>query len=206
MLTLLAIPAANLLTKVNAKHPGARKARYQTLKHLGDEQMNLKKTAIVIAGASILATGAVLADSQGRGDRHGGRGMSEAGPMMMVGRLVNRLDLDETQEQEVRNIIDAAKPEFEAIRDRGKETRKAVMALDPAAPDYSAQLNNLALEGGQIVTDTTLLAGRIRSEVHAVLTPEQAAELQSMIDRFGSRMEQMGERRRGRRGGQEPAE
>ena len=115
--------------------------------------------------------------------------------MMMAGRLVRRLDLDETQQTEVRNIFEAARPEFEVIRERGRSTREAMLNLDPASADYAAELNNLALESGQIVTDTALLAGRVRAEVNAVLTPEQAEELREMVSRFAERM---GERRRGR--------
>jgi len=157
--------------------------------------MNLKKIALIIAGVALLATGSVVADSHGNGDRHRGHGMSDGMPMMMVGRLVRRLDLDEIQETEIRNIVEAAKPEFEVIRDRGRATREAMLNLDPASPDYSAELNNLALESGQIMTDTALLAGRVRADVNAVLTPEQAAELREIVSRFGERM---GERRRGR--------
>ena len=117
--------------------------------------MKLTKLALIITGVSLLATGVVVADQQdnrrGNGHGHGDRSMSGGMPMMMAGRLVRRLDLDETQQTEVRNIFEAARPEFEVIRERGRSTREAMLNLDPASADYSAELNNLALESGQIV-------------------------------------------------------
>lgn len=158
--------------------------------------MNLKKTALIVTGIAILSTGAVFADQFG--DRRGGRGMFHGpamDPSMMVGRLTRHLDLDEAQEIDIENILEAAKPEFQAIRERGRAARDAMMNLDPASPEYSVQLNNLALESGQIVTETALLAGRVRADVNAVLTPEQTAELKATIERF---RERANERRRGR--------
>ena len=41
--------------------------------------------------------------------------------------MAERLDLDDTQRQEIENILLAAKPEFEALRDRVKAEVEAVL-------------------------------------------------------------------------------
>ncbi len=129
------------------------------------------------------------------GERHGHRGFGRGfgDPARMIERMSQRLDLDETQQQNVRNIIDAARPEFDELRERARANRKAMRELDPADPDYSALLNNLAIENGELVAEGTLLFGRVRSEIDAQLTDTQRAELSEAMQR------KRGGFRRGRR-------
>lgn len=71
-----------------------------------------------------------------------------AGPALMTERMAERLELDETQRQSISNILEAAKPEFDALHEAREE-----------------------------------LATRVRSEIDAVLTEEQRAELDSIRQR-----------------------
>jgi Spy/CpxP family protein refolding chaperone len=98
-------------------------------------------------------------------------------PDRLVEHLSRRLDLDDTQEQAVQNIVDAAAPEMTEIHDKAKQNREAIRGLDASDPDYGAKLANLARENGELATSATLLHGKLRAEIHAVLTPEQRAEL-----------------------------
>lgn len=108
-------------------------------------------------------------------------------PERMVQHLSRRLDLDETQQQALQNIVDAASPEMEALRDRAKENREAVRKLDVSDPDYDAKLSNLASANGELATSATLLHGRLRAEIDALLTPEQRATLAEEGARDGKR-------------------
>ena len=54
-------------------------------------------------------------------------------PGFLIERMVERLDLDETQRQEIENILLAAKPEFEALRDRVKAEVAAVLTEEQLA-------------------------------------------------------------------------
>ena len=155
------------------------------------------------AAAAVLTLAAGLAiaapnggkghDGDWGGPRSGGRMM--ANPERIVDRMTRHVDLDETQEQTIRNILEAAKPEFEALRTRGKANMSAMRDLEPSDPDYSARLDDLSAENGQLVADGTRLVGRVRGEVYAVLTAEQIAELEAAGDRMRERFR----RRRGNR-------
>lgn len=143
---------------------------------------------IVLLTAAALTGGSVLANDH-RG-RHGG--MSDfRDPTQMIERMARHLDLDEIQEQNINNILAAVKPEADALRQRGRESREAMRALDPADPDYAAKLNNLAAEIGELATEATVLFGRVRLEVSQELTAEQAAELAAFAEKrrggFGRR-------------------
>ena len=73
-------------------------------------------------GLLAFASSAVAADGHGF-DR----------PMMITERMAERLELDETQRQSIQNIIEAAKPEFEALRDRVQAEVEAVLTEEQLA-------------------------------------------------------------------------
>ena len=113
------------------------------------------------------------------------------GPGLMLEHMADHLDLDDAQRESVRNILEAAKPEIEALREQFRANREALDALDASDSASSAELNNLAISNGQLATEGTLLFTRIRTEVHAVLTEEQREKLA----RSKERMRQAFERR-----------
>ena len=149
--------------------------------------------ALLIAGFSV-SGGAVVAGQADEGaaaperhQEHRQRGRDFDGPGFLSERATELLGLDDAQSQQVKNILEAAKPEFDALRERGRELRQALMALDPADADYGAALQNLSVDSGQVATDITLLHGRVRSEVNAVLTPEQRSLLAERMQSFAAR-------------------
>ena len=154
----------------------------------------------LLAGAidSVQAQSDGGAEASRQSDRHhGGRFRGNRDPMRWVQRLSRQLDLDDTQQQNLANVVEASKPEFEALRERSRDTRSALRELDVDDPDYAAKLDNLAAAQGQLATDRAVLLGRLRAEVAAQLTPEQRAEMSELVDEFRSRA---GRRHRGRGG------
>ena len=121
-------------------------------------------------------------------ERGGPPGFSGGGafhdPDLMVERMADHLDLDATQRAQVQNILDAARPEFESLREQRRTNREALASLDAADPGYSTQLNDIAVSNGQLATDGTLLFSRVRSEIDAVLTAEQRDKLARSKDRM----------------------
>ena len=125
---------------------------------------------------------------------HFGAGMHEGGnPARVAKHLSDKLDLDETQQKEIENIMSAAKPEIDALRERAETNRKVMHELDVNDSNRDARLSELASEKGAIATEQALLHGRLKSEISAVLTPEQrqqlAASAGKMRDRFQKRKE-----------------
>ena len=112
-------------------------------------------------------------------------------PQAMIRHLSRKLELDETQQQEIDNILSAAKPSMDALRERAEANRKAMHELDASDSNHEAKLNNLAAEKGAIVSEQAILHGRLKADIHAVLTPEQRQELaeksEKMRDRFRER-------------------
>lgn len=99
------------------------------------------------------------------------------GPGMMLEHMADHLDLDDAQRESVRNILEAARPEIESLREQFRANREALEALDTSDPAYSAELDNIAISNGQLATEGTLLFTRVRTEIHAVLTDDQREKL-----------------------------
>ena len=116
-------------------------------------------------------------------DNTAGPGM----PGVIAGRMAERLGLDDVQRQSVMNVMDAARPEFEALREQGKTLRQSIRDLDPGEPSYGVRLQDLSATSGQVAADLVLLTGRVRADVHAILTPEQRQSFAEMTAQFDGR-------------------
>ncbi len=125
----------------------------------------------------------------------GGPGFGFGGPGLMLEHMADHLDLDDTQRESVQNIVEAARPELEALREQVRANRDALRALDAADPAYSTELNNIALSNGQLATEGTLLFTRLRSEIDAVLTDEQREKLARSKERMRQAFERRSQRR-----------
>jgi len=154
------------------------------------------KKAVLLAFVSVavLSTAAYAGSGEGRHGptRHfGGPGFGMHEPGMLIGRMAEHLDLDDAQRESVNNIVSAAKPEIEALREKVRANHEALRTLDASDPE----VQNIAISNGELATEGTLLFSRIRSEVNAVLTDEQRAKLDTAKEHRRER----GERRKDRR-------
>ncbi len=139
-------------------------------------------SAVLLAGVLTLAISASALADFGGGPRggFGPGGFGLGGPEMMLEHMADHLDMDDTQRATVRNILEAARPEFQAIREQARANREALRALDAGDP----AVNDIAISNGELATQGTLLAHRVRNEVRAVLTDEQIEKLERTRDRI----------------------
>ncbi|MCH8071796.1 MAG: periplasmic heavy metal sensor [Proteobacteria bacterium] len=150
-------------------------------------------TAVMMCTAA--GTYAFAQDSEGNDGKRHMRGASHrmhhdgfGDPARMLEMMTRHLELDDTRSQTIGNILEAAKPDIDALRERVQATRKAMRELDVSDPGYWDKLQTLSTDIGALTSETALLHGRLRADVFAELTPEQrerAAEGRSrMGDRF----------------------
>lgn len=163
---------------------------------------------------SLLAMGVALAQDSGdagAGRNHDGEkrnGMPQRGqrrsmnPERAISMMTRRLDLDNVQTEQVRNIYLAAKPEFDALRESGRSNRMAMRDLDTEDADYDTRKQSLSTEREGITATGKELRERIRAEVDALLTPEQRETFAEAAERGRER----GPRNRGRGRSESPAE
>ena len=151
-------------------------------------------SAVVLAGVLTLALSASAYADFGGGPRGGfgpGFGPGFGGPELMLEHMADHLDLDDAQRASVQNILEAARPEFQSLREQARANREALRDLDPNDPS----VNDIAISNGELATQGTLLAHRVRNEVRTVLTDEQLEKLERVRDRMHEAAERRFERR-----------
>ncbi|MFT5500613.1 MAG: Spy/CpxP family protein refolding chaperone [Woeseiaceae bacterium] len=158
--------------------------------------MNRLTGQLIIVAMLVSAAAAVVAQDDGavendKRKHHDGAMRHEGGrmgnPERMLNMMQRHLDLDETQTQQMSNIIDAAKPEMDTLHAALRENREATRSLDTSDADYSVKLQNLSMANADLAGKMTLLHGRLRAEVHAVLTPEQLQKIEERGEHFRGR-------------------
>ena len=152
----------------------------------------------ITAGAIIAAAGVVFAQ-QGPGDcdgsgphgRMGGPGDGRAfgnqdghGLLRMLPRLADKLDLTQGQQDQIQAIIDAGRPELEALRQQTQTARDAFRNLYPMGSFDDAAFRSQFESQAQLHVEMQLIGAEMASQAFAVLTPEQQQELLDLMDLF----------------------
>lgn len=142
---------------------------------------------LAVSTASAQEDGNAGADRNHDGER--GKGMPNRGqrgpmdPERAIRMMTRRLELDETQTEQVRNIYLAAEPEFGAVRETGRANRTAMRELDAEDADYDQKKQGLSVERDGIAATAKELRDRIRVEIDVVLTPEQREKFAAAAER-----------------------
>jgi len=100
-------------------------------------------------------------------------------------RIAHELHLTDQQRQQMKQIYRDNRNTGMTIHDGMQDNRDAMHKLDPGAKDYSAQVEKLANAKAKLVKQMVIHRAQVRSQMFAVLTPEQqakAAELKKHRD------------------------
>jgi len=133
---------------------------------------------------------ATLAIASAQTFAFGGKQCGDRGGKDMLLKLDYLVDL--TQEQ--KSAIHAIKEKYDFDRKERKEMRMDYATLDPSASNFDSKLSELAEAAADKAKQKVITAGKMRAEIHAVLTPEQqaliaerkqarAAKFQARLDR-----------------------
>jgi Spy/CpxP family protein refolding chaperone len=142
---------------------------------------------------SLFAIGAAFAqDSDSTEREHArerGEGMSQRGqrgsmgPERNIRMMTRRLELDDTQVEQVKGIYAAVGPELESLREQGRSIRMAMRDLTEDDADYEAKKASLAAERDELEVTAKGLRENIRTEIDTILTPEQREEFAAAMER-----------------------
>jgi len=133
------------------------------------------KRAIAAAGlVCVLASGTVLA--KGGHQRHSHDGMAGFGPSRVT-HLVHRLGLEGAQRDQVFAIADRYQPELRKLAYSLRDGRTALRGILQDGTYDAARVERDAVGQAQSAQALYQTTARMLSEVSAVLTPEQRAEL-----------------------------
>lgn len=171
---------------------------------------NMKLMAGALALALGLAGTAVAQPGVGRG--RGGPGGPDGPRGMMGGPLggllavhpdlpLPALNLTDAQREQVRTILQSHRDEGRAIHDKANAALDALRKATEGTVDEGA-VSQQGQALGAAIGEAAVLRAKVRSEVFAVLTPEQQAEANKIAadrrTRLQQRREQMQQRRQQR--------
>ena len=95
-----------------------------------------------------------------------------------VARMVEDLQLDESQKAGVQAIFERNRPAQQKLRERGKAHWQAMKSLKTGSADYSSRAQALADEAGTLARDRVLARTQLDAELATVLTPAQLEKFQ----------------------------
>jgi Spy/CpxP family protein refolding chaperone len=154
--------------------------------------------ALTIALIATLGTGSALAQRTGPGSaglRQGRPGMRQG--LMAMARLgLARLDLTDSQREQVKTIVSNHRPEVQKLAEREIPARRGL--VDAVMSGDEPAIRQRGAEVGAIETDRALLAARVRAEIFKILTPEQQQKAQALRKQVEERVDQRRSRRAGR--------
>jgi Spy/CpxP family protein refolding chaperone len=160
------------------------------------------------------------APRMGKGMHGGGEGMRmgmDGGGMGMAGwgmhprmleRMAGELGLTDAQRQSIRGLFDAARPAMEKRREQMRADAELMRRTQPGDRDYQAVVERVSRSAGEMASRAVSDAAQLRTQVWAVLTPEQRTKMQQLQEqrramreeRRKNRQERMQQRRSGGQG------
>lgn len=151
---------------------------------------------LVVLAVATLAQMAMAQDGQMRrrgpgpglgGPPHGGprpmgpmgpgrMGPMGGGPMVPLGAL----DLTESQRGQVKAIMDSHKDEFRAAGEKVGVARQALRGLLEADPIDEPAIRAKSVDVAAAEGDAAILRAKVRTEIYAILTPEQVQKAKEL--------------------------
>lgn len=146
----------------------------------------IRKTALLLAAAGVLAVGGLFAGRLFAGSLNGrgGAGESDHSAPRMFGRLARTLGLSADQKTQVKAILRLHSAEIEAQMTAGAASRHALHEAIKAQPMDETSIRARAAEDGVVHANGAVLFAKIRAEVLPILTPDQVQKLQSLDEKM----------------------
>lgn len=149
--------------------------------------------ALILSGAAMVAT----ADSDGCRGKGGmgyssmagsydydGKGYGKRDPEKMQQRMLKKLDkqlsLSDEQKQQIGELMAKNRSGMQKPKQSMKQFRSQMHELDPAASDYQAQVEVLAKQQADLISQKIVERANQHAEMFALLTPEQQQKYREM--------------------------
>lgn len=146
---------------------------------------------VVMAGllAALLGTTAAIAFPGGGHHR-------EHNPEKRMEKMLDAVDASAEQRAAIHGVLEAQKPNRQALREQSREVHKQARTLDPLSGDYLQQVEVIAQRKGELSAEHFRQRALLRQQVAMNLTETQRAKLAEMKEQRRQRYE---EKRRERR-------
>ncbi len=147
----------------------------------------IRKSVLASAAAVLILAGGVWAGRMAAGPLSTGRHLSVE---KMFNRVADRLDLSDSQRDQVKGILRTHKDAIVAQLQATQKARQNLRQAISASPMDEAAIRSMAVQLGQTEGDGAVLRAQIRSEVLPILNDEQKQNLET----FHQNMQGAGDR------------
>ena len=141
-----------------------------------------------VAVALLLGVAAVWAqapDGQGpQGAGPAGQGPAGRGPYGRHDRMSQALDLNEAQQEKIREIREEQRPQREALHEKMSANREALHQLLESGTADANAVGELVLEGRKLHEEGQALFEAEQKKVRAILNPDQQKKFDAMQERM----------------------
>lgn len=145
--------------------------------------MSTRGLKILLATLAILVAGMAVAVAQGP-MHHGGL------EHHMLGFLSKQLDLSEAQQAQVKDIFTKEKPTLGPLMMQKGQLHQQLMQEAISATSNPTKVQALAAQQGQVETALAMEHAKIAAQIYNLLTPDQKAKAQQLLQQHQERMQQ----------------
>jgi Spy/CpxP family protein refolding chaperone len=144
----------------------------------------------LFAAALLLGASAAWTQPEGQTPQAGGPtgpGPERRGPEGRHDRFSRALDLDEAQQEKLREIRDEQRPQREALHEKMSANREALHQLLESGTADANAVGELVLEGRKLREEGKALFEAEQKKVRAILNPDQQKKFDAMQERMKER-------------------
>ena len=153
--------------------------------------------AMVLAAVVATSVGHTVAWAHGGGPD---KGFSADRIERMTNRMSKKLDLSDEQRASIEAIVAASRAEAEPLQAELNGMREPIRAFATAETFDESALRARIEANAETVTDLMVIGVRTMHDVRAQLTPEQQAEAEAIMKKFGQKMHDRKDGRKSDRG------
>jgi Spy/CpxP family protein refolding chaperone len=102
-------------------------------------------------------------------------------------RMAQQLGLTDAQQQQIKGILEAEKPKMQPLMQELKQERQQMNTLTESGNFDEAAVRSAASKQAQTETDLAVERARVKSQIFAVLTPDQRTKAQQLETQFEGR-------------------
>lgn len=158
----------------------------------------MKKLTVAILSIVLVAMGAMFVFAQdGAGQKDGKRGFGKRGGHHRGGHgmMLRGLDLTDEQKTQVKTIMQSSRESSKSLREQMKANRQKLQTLSDSGNFDQAQVQALADEQGKLTAQMIVEKEKVKSQISAILTPEQKAKAAEMKAQFKQKREERKQKR-----------
>jgi Spy/CpxP family protein refolding chaperone len=94
--------------------------------------------------------------------------------------LLGKLDLNAAQKQQIKEIMTAARPQMQSLREQMQANSLKLWQTQPSDPNYAGIASQVSQTHGSLAAQMMMQRADVRAQVFKILTPAQQGQLATL--------------------------